>query len=374
MRRSKRRWGWLTLAAMTAATAFAADDNRILIGQTAALTGGTSEHGRAVVAGARAFLDGVNAAGGIGGRRIELITMDDGGDAARAAENTRRLIELDRVVAMFGGIEGGPCVASLKEATAHSVPLVACMAGSPELREPFNRLSFPVRAPHVLEFEKLLEVAATYGLRKVAFLHADSVTGHRHLANVRRLAERRQIEIVPIPVSADAKPDALADAVIAARPDAMFNHGSYAIYAATIRSAKAKGATTLFMAVNSGAAQMAKLLGGDATGLIFTQVVPFPWSVAVPLVKEYQQTIARVVPAGTPSFSSLEGYASAKLLVAGLRAAGPKDLSSERLQRAMESLGTVDLGGMVVQYGATSHAGSSYVETVIVASDGRFAR
>ncbi len=69
----------------------------------------------------------------------------------------------------------------------------------------------------------------------------------------------------------------------------MFNHGSYAIYSATIREARRKGVRTQFMAVNSGAAQMAKQLGDQAKGLIFTQIVPFPWAVGVPLVKEYQQ-------------------------------------------------------------------------------------
>lgn len=129
------------------------------------------------------------------------------------------------------------------------------------------------------------------------------------------------------------------------------------------------------MAVNSGAAQMAKQLGDEAKGLIFTQVVPFPWAVAVPLVKEYQQAMARYAPPGTqPSFSGLEGYASARVLVAGLRAAAIKNLSRDSLLRAMETLGSVDLGGMLVQYTAGSHAGSTFVDTVIVASDGRFTR
>ena len=131
-------------AGLIAGSAIAADDSRIVIGQTVALTGSISEHGQAVVTGARAYLESVNAAGGVGGRRISLVTLDDAGDATRAAENTRRLIDRDGVVAMFGGVEGGPCVASLKEASERGVPLIACMAGSPEMREPFNRHSFPV--------------------------------------------------------------------------------------------------------------------------------------------------------------------------------------------------------------------------------------
>lgn len=360
------------VAAAGAAPALAQD--AIVVGQTVALTGPIAEHGTAVVAGARAYVAQVNAAGGIGGRRIEIVTLDDGGDAAKAAENTRRLIERERVVAMFGGVEGGPCVASLREASARGVPLVACMAGAPEMREPFDRHSFPVRAAHLDEFAKLIDVAKTYGLRTVAFFHADSDTGRKHLANVERLAKAAGMSVTPIVVRSDAKPDALADAIVKAAPDAVFNHGSYRIYADTIRAVKARGAKPLFMAVNSGAAQMAKMLGPDARGLIFTQVVPFPWAIAVPLVKEYQQAIARASPPGTPSFSGLEGYASAKVLVAGLRAAGARDLSRDRLQRAMETLGSVDIGGMVVQYASGAHTGSTFVDTVIVGAEGRFTR
>ncbi|MBK6393870.1 MAG: ABC transporter substrate-binding protein [Betaproteobacteria bacterium] len=329
-----------------------AQDARIVIGQSIALSGGVGEHGQGAAAGAKLYLDGINAAGGVAGRRVAVLTRDDGGDAKRAAENTRELIERDNVVAMLGGVEGGPCVATLKEASDRGVPLVACMAGSPEMREPFNRWSFPVR---------------------VAFVHADSDTGRRHLANVRRLAGDRGIDVAPIAMTAGLTPAALADAIARARVDAVFNHGSYSVYVGIIKSLRAKGLTPMFMAVNSGAAQMARELGPEGRGLVFTQVVPFPWGVAVPVVKEYQQALAKYAPGTPPSFSGLEGYIGAKVLVAGLRAAG-RDLTRVGIQRAMEGLGTVDVGGMLVRYRPGAHAGSTFVDTVIVASDGRFSR
>lgn len=353
--------------------ALAQEPPRILVGQSIALSGGVGEHGQLAAAGARLYLDGVNAAGGIGGRRIVVLTRDDAGDAKRAAENTRELIDREGVVAMLGGVEGGPCVATLKEASDRGVPLIACMAGSPEMREPFNRWSFPVRAAHLDEFDHLLEIVKTYGYTRVAFVHADSDTGRKHLANVRRLAEPRGIAVAPIPMTAGTTPAALADALVAARPDAVFNHGSYSVYVGIIRAARAKGAHPMFMAVNSGAAQMARELGPEGRGLVFTQVVPFPWGVAVPVVKEYQQALAKYAPDVAPSFSGLEGYVGAKVLVAGLRAAG-RDLTRPGVQRAMENLGTIDVGGMQVRYRPGAHAGSAFVDTVIVATDGRFSR
>ena len=362
----------LALAAACAGPSLA-QDARIVVGQSIALSGGVGENGQLAAAGAKLYLDGVNAAGGIGGRRIVVVTRDDGGDATRASSNVRELIEREGVVAMLGGVEGGPCVATLKEASGRGVPLVACMAGSPEMREPFNRWSFPVRAAHFDEFDHLLGIVRTYGYARVAFVHADSDTGRKHLANVRKLAEPRGIAVAPIPMTAGATPAALADALVAARPDAVFNHGSYSVYVGIIRAARAKGAHPMFMAVNSGAAQMARELGPEGRGLVFTQVVPFPWGVAVPIVKEYQQAIAKYAPDAAPSFSGLEGYIGAKVLVAGLRAAG-RDLTRAGIQRAMESLGTFDVGGMQVGYRPGAHTGSTFVDTVIVAADGRFSR
>lgn len=350
-----------------------AAEEGIRVGQSVALTGSVAEHGQGVAQGAKLYIDAINAAGGVGGKRIVLTVLDDGGDAKRAADNAQQLIERDGVVALFAGVEGGPCVAQLKEASARSVPLIACVAGSPEMREPFNRYSFPVRAPHFNEFAKLLDIAQSYGMKRVAFFHADSETGRRHLANVRRLAEPRGLDVVPVIASAGAKPGDLARAVLEARVDTVFNHGSYAAYAELIRAVRATNSSLPFMAVNSGAAQMAKLLGADAKGLIFTQVVPFPWAVAVPVVKEYQQALAKVAPGTSPSFSGLEGFISAKILVAGLRVAG-KDVSRAGIARALESLGTIDVGGMSVAFAPGMHTGSTFVDTVIVASDGRFSR
>lgn len=356
----------------TVSTVHAQTGGEIVIGQTIALSGGIAEHGKAVALGARAYLDRVNAAGGIGGRRIVLKVLDDAGDSARAAENTRLLIEQDNVLAVFGGIEGGPCVASMKVATERKVPLVACMAGSPELRDPFNRYVFPVRAAHLSEFERLIDLSVQFGRKRIGFMHADSDTGRKHLANVQKLLAKHGLQLaaaIPIP----PKPDAakLVDEVRAARLDTMFNHGAYSLYGAMIKDARKRGMDTAFLAVNSGAQQLVRTLGPDANGLVFTQVVPFPWNSTPTLVKEYKEALKAADPAAEYSFSSLEGYLSAKVLVEGLRRAGPKP-GREELVNGLESLGSYDAGGVIVTYSKTSRDGAGFVDTVISTADGRF--
>jgi branched-chain amino acid transport system substrate-binding protein len=363
-----------TAALVAVSTAQAQGAGDLVIGQTIALSGGIAEHGKAVALGAQAYVARVNTTGGVGGRKIVLKVMDDGGDSGRAAENTRVLIEQDNVLAVFGGIEGGPCVASMKVAVERKVPLVACMAGSPELREPFSRYVFPVRAGHLSEFERLIDMSVQFGRKRIGFVHADSETGRKHLANVQKLMATHGLELAAaIVIPAKPDPAKLVDQVQAAKLDAVFNHGSYSLYGNMIRDARKRGMETHFLAVNSGAQLLVRALGPDARGLVFTQVVPFPWGSTPTLVKEYKEALKAADPGAEHSFSSLEGYLSAKVLVEGLRRAGPRP-GREDLVNALEGMGAWDAGGVVVTYSRTSREGSRFVDTVISTSDGRFVR
>jgi ABC-type branched-subunit amino acid transport system substrate-binding protein len=227
------------------------------------------------------------------------------------------------------------------------------------------------------QFEKLVEYAVIFGRKRIGFIHSDSETGRKHLANVRRLADRYGAVValaLPLPSGKEAfDPARMAGEMAKAGVDALLNHGSYGQYAEIIRAAKKQGSRIQFLAINSGAQQMVKLLGGDAAGLIFAQVVPFPWFEATPIVREYRETLKIHAPQAEPSFSSLEGFINAKVLVEALRRAGRK-LTRETLIAALESMRGYDVGGLSVTYSAGSHPGSRFVDVVVVGSHGQFVR
>lgn len=349
----------------------------ILIGQTIALTGSTAEHGKAEMQGAQAYIGQVNQAGGIRGKKVKIKILDDAGDGKRAAENTTTLIN-EGVIAIFSGIEGGPCGASLKVALERKVPIVACAAGSPELRGT-NRYLFPVRAAHYDEFVKLIDFSVTFGRKRIAFLHADSDTGRQHRDNVIRIAKARGIEevlAIPFIGSGDkaSDPGKIAQQIIDAKIETVFNHGSYGYYAKVIKEAMQRGAPiSKFMAVNSGAQQMNKLLGENGRGLIFTQVVPYPWSYTniFPVVTEYRDAWTKAFPGEEISFSGLEGFMNAKALVEGLRRI-KGEANSESLVLALQSMRHYDLGGVTIDFSASEGRGSKFVDIVISSSKGRF--
>jgi branched-chain amino acid transport system substrate-binding protein len=345
----------------------------IVIGQTIALTGGNAQHGSSVAKGVDTYLDTINAQGGIRKHKIRIVREDDGGDSKRATDNVNKLIDKDHAVAIFSGIEGGPCVASTIAATAKKLPIIACAAGSPELREPYNRYSFPVRAAHFSEFAKLIDIGLSYGYKRFAFIHSDSDTGRKHLINVKRLmGERQALLALAIMQTSKTTPEEVAALLQEQSIDVVFNHGSAGFYGKVVQAAQKLEVKTAFFAVNSGAQQMVKSLGDSGRGIIFTQVVPYPWGVAPAIVAQYQAAFRQKYPNEDFSFSSLEGYINAVVLVNALRSA--KAFTPEAITVAMETLGNINIGGMEVNYGIGNHVGSKLVDTVVVSSTGKFVR
>ena len=162
-------------------------DDRIVVGQSITLQGGRNLYAAQVQAGVAAALEDLHRGGGLNGRRVELRTLDDANDTARAEANARRLVA-DGAFVLFGSLEGGPSTAVMKAALDLKVPFIGPMAGSPGLRRPHQPLVFPVRAEHREEFRALMEHGRSLGLARVALFHADSDVGREHLGNVERLA------------------------------------------------------------------------------------------------------------------------------------------------------------------------------------------
>ena len=362
---------------LSAATAFSADGvsaKQILIGQNITLEGGKNDYGLAAMAGIQAYLHFVNKRGGVNGREIVLKTLDDESKGAKAEANARQLVEQDKVFALFGSIEGGPSTAVMKVAVDRGVPFIGPMAGPPTLRRPFQPMVFPVRAEHREEFRALIAHAKSLGVRKVAFLRADTETGLLHLANVRAICKELGTELVADisfkSDTTDAQFINMADELQKSGAEMMFNHGGIGPYEKVIRAARAKGSRTAFYGVNSGSSQMVKRMGALSHGMIFAQVVPSPWERKTAITREYQDEFSRFKPGQEFSYASLEGYITAKALVAALKLAGPSP-TREGLVEALQST-TLDINGLTAVYEKTNRQGMSFVDLALVTRESKF--
>jgi branched-chain amino acid transport system substrate-binding protein len=356
-----------------AVSAVGVSPGELVIGQSITLQNGKNSYGVEVLAGVQAYLQDLNASGGVYSRKVVLRTLDDDNQPAKAEANARKLVEEGAFV-LFGSIEGGPSGSVMKVANELKVPFFGPMAGSPNLRKPYQPFVFPVRAEHLDEFRLLVSYAASIGLKRLAFFHADSPVGQAHLANLRGLVEPAKMSVVAaLPFGSemtDAQLDEQVKLLARQNAEVVLNHGSTKLYERLIRRIHLAGLKVQILAVNSGSTQLAAALKDVSTGLVFAQVIPNPWSGKTLIAREYQKSFAAKHPQREFSYGSLEGFLTAKALVAALKLAGSQPTRSSFVDRLHGS--TIELGGFSVQYLEGDHRGSKYVDIALVRSDGKF--
>ena len=363
------------LFAVPAAAETGVTDQKILLGQSAAFSGPAAQLGIQMHAGAKAYFDQLNAQGGVHGRKIEIVTADDKYEGNLAAANTKKLIEETGVFALFGYVGTPTSNAALPIFTAARVPFFAPFTGAQSLREPFNREIFNIRASYFDETEHLVDRLVRTGIKNIAVFYQNDAYGKAGLAGVERAAKKTGIQLVELATvernSVDVQ--AAVDKLLPKRPDAIIQISAYSSCTAFIKNMRHAGYYGQFFNVSFvGSQALADALGTDGPGVVISQVVPFPWHQATPVVGEYQR-VMKSAGIKDLNFSSLEGFVAAKVFAEGLKRAG-KELTRDKLLHALETIntGNFDAGGFDVNFSPTSHNGSKYVDMTVITKEAKF--
>jgi branched-chain amino acid transport system substrate-binding protein len=349
-------------------------DNKILLGQTVGLTGTVAAPVKEMNEGANAYFTVVNNNGGVHGRKIELLTLDDKFDPALTVVNAETLIKKERVFALFGG-RGTPHTQAIIPILAENkVPLIAPSTGSTIFHEPPIRWIFNIRAKYQTEVEKGVEHFATVGIKKIGILHVDDAFGQDGLEGFNKAMAAQKLTPTNITKFARVKPDyaQTAAAVIKANPSALVIISSSKNTIEVIKAIRAQGNQMQIMTLSNNSSQaFVKDLGAAGAGIVLSQVTVAPHLVTTRLGKEF--LAAAKASDITISYPAIEGYINAKVLVEGLQRAG-RNLTREGFIRALESIQRVDMGGIMITYGESDHTGSEFVELTMIGKDGRFIR
>jgi len=351
-------------------------NTKIVLGQSAAFSGPASALGEQFKKGALLHFDKVNARGGVGGRQIELASLDDGYEPERCAANTRQLIERG-VFALFGYIGTPTSLAALPLVTAAKMPFIAPFTGAEALRTPFNRHVFHLRASYFDETAEIVKQLTAVGIKRIAVFYQNDSYGKAGLEGVNRAL--KPLGLAPASLGTVERNtvdvDAAVKTILDGKPDAIVQISAYKSCAAFIRAARKAGFGGTFYNVSFvGTQALARELGADARGVVVSQVMPFPYTPITALSGEY--LAAGHAAAGDkfdPNYSSMEGYVAAKMMVEALRRAG-NGLSVDGLINGLESLRELNLGGFFVDFNSQKHTGSKYVELTILQADGRVRR
>jgi len=344
----------------------------VLIGQSVSLTGPLAAIGTDFSEGFKVYVDEVNRGGGVFGRHLKLVQMDDGYVPQRSLSNTEKMITEDGVFAIVGNLGTGNVMAVLPLLADKRVPLFAPFTGADSVRRTPNRYLFTVMASYSNEIEKMVQHLTTLGITSIAVAYQNNPFGKEGLTGVQAAMKDRQLAPVVIaPIETDARDAAAAAQTIArARPQAVIVAMAGKATIEFIREFKKTGVVAqLLLWSVADTNLLINQFGKDATGIIVTQTMPAPFSEKLAVSREFRRLMKAASKDKHIGYASMTGYVSAKAFVQALRLAGP-DLTREKFIGAVESAKAMDLGGFILRFAPEQHHGSSYVELTMIRPGG----
>ena len=347
----------------------------ITFGQAAVLEGPASALGLGMQMGLNAAFDEINAKGGVHGRKIKLISVNDGYEPDRAIAATKKLIEEEKVFALIGPVGTPTSAAAQPIATAAKVPFMGAFTGAGFLRNPKLENVINVRASYDAETEAWVKhLTEDLKISKIGIFYQDDAFGRAGLSGFKKAMDKRNMQIAA-EATYERNTVAVKTGVLAmkqAAPEAVVIVGAYKPVAEFIKLSKKIGFSPVFVNISFvGANALAKELGPEGKGVIVSQVVPFPADASLKVVADYQKAIKAADPKAEPEFVSLEGYLAGRLAIAALEKAG-KDLTRDGLLKAIKDTGKFDIGGLSMTFSAEKNEGLDKVWMTIIEADGSF--
>lgn len=367
---------WLAAGSLAAgADEDGVSDDAILFGQVAALEGPSSALGQRLREGIVAAFNEINAKGGIHGRKLQLISRNDGYDPDRSREQTLRLIEEDKVFALIGAVGTPTAMATIPITSSRNIPFIGPLSGAEFLRDLELNNVVNIRAGYGAETETLVRhLTEDRRFTRIAIFYQDDSFGRDGLAGVKKALAKRGLELAA-EGTFERNTRAVSSAwrtIKRADPEAIIMVGTYGPSAEFIKLARRSGAQPTFASISFvGATALADELGPDGEGVIVAQVVPFPWDRTIKLVADYQAAQKARDPTHSPDFVSLEGYLSGRLAAAALDNLGPNPTRAGLL-RNINDVGRFDISGSTFTVGFRAIESPPRVFLTVIQKDGTF--
>ena len=276
--------------------------------------------------------------------------------------------------ALVGAVGTPTSNASEPLASAAGVPYIGPFTGAEFLRSRSRPMVVNVRASYFQETEEMAErLTGELGITRIGILYQDDSYGLAGYEGLRRALRRRDLEIAGIgtyPRNTTAVKTAVLD-LSHSRPEAVVIIGAYRPVAAFIRWSRRIGFSPVFVNISFvGGDALARVLGSHGSGVLMTQVVPFPDDTSLPVITAYRKALSRRAPEAAPGFVSLEGYIVGRFVVEALLRTG-REITRNGFLNAVTLTGPYDLGGFQLKFGPIDNQGSERVFLTEIGADGR---
>jgi len=373
----------LCLAALSVANYACAKD--IVIGQSGPFSGTLGPTGINMSLGIKIYLDSVNDQGGINGKKLVLLKKDDAYKVPETVKNIKELVANDDVIALIGSAGSAHLAAVLKEKilSEGGIAMMSPYTGSPGLRVPFENTKniFHIRAGYPEEAEGIVDQLMALRTDKIAVFHQGDAFGQFGVDGVTAALKKCGKTIVAEgSYTANCTPvdDCVKEAVkkiAAADPSAVVSWATTPYAASFVKQIRPISRIAQFMNVSVVIPSQLCTSAGPkmCRGVGIAQVMPYPYSSVLPIVKEYRTALKKFGGGVSEDYTSLEEFIGAKVLVEAIRRAGANPTRAG-VYKALESMSTFDTGGFLVHFSPTNHAQSNFVEITVISKDGKLVR
>jgi ABC-type branched-subunit amino acid transport system substrate-binding protein len=360
-------------------------DGELVLAMVASFTGSNKERGRAMRVGWETAIAEANESGGVHGRKLRLVTYDDGYDPARTLPAMRDVVEVQGAFAVVGNVGTATAAVAVPYCAEKDAVFFGALSGADLLRKtPPDRLVFNFRAGLAREaaaaVRYLVEVRRTPPQRIALLSQEDDFGASGRRGAVQQLAAYGVAEGDVLSFGYPRNTADVRDAVAKLRErakdvDAVVMTATYKPAATFVRKTKDAGIDVFYTTVSADSNGLSEELvesGPRYTErVLLTQVVPVPTSGATTLVR-YRQSLEKHAPAEKPGSTSLEAWIGAQIFLEALRRAG-RELDTVKLVQSLESIRDWDLGiGGAITFGPNDHQGSDMVWGWLLQPDGSY--
>jgi ABC-type branched-subunit amino acid transport system substrate-binding protein len=326
-------------------------DSEVKIGSTSALGGHASFLGTQLTQGSLALIKETNANGGVNGRTINLVCLDDKYDPPKTLANTKTLINDEKVFMLFDYVGTPTSRVILKTVQDAKVPLLGLFTGAEFLRNPFRPYIFNVRSSYFLEVETIINKWVKEGKTNIAVFRQDDAFGVAVLGGVTKALKKRNLKLGMVQKFKRGMTPSMSDVkkIADTKPDAVIMVGTYTPLASFVNLSKKAGLkdtefhTVSFVGSEAFAKELLKHGSKTGENVFVTQVVPSPTDTSNEMVKEFQELYKKHYPKETPNYVALEGFINAKILITALERSGAT-LTRRRIKKVIETMKDYNAG------------------------------
>jgi len=323
-------------------SAWAQDE--IVLGCSVPMTGPVARQGKQLIPGMLCYFNYINEQGGVNGKKIELVVLDDQYDIDKTVLNTQKFIEEIKPIALVGYVGTTGIIKVSNMLRKARLPLIGPISGAHQMHIPFNPYIFNIRNSYWAEAEVQVDYAVNeLKIERIAvFYQKDEfgISGYKGVVRALALKYDKSIVSEAVFERGQLADDEAIERICKSNPDVIITVAAYNVMADFVKRVRARGINPLFIGNSfTRATPLAELLGKLGNGVIITQASPPPptWSGAdFPAVELYRKLMRTYYPGQRFTAIAMGGFIVAKVVVEGLRRCGD-NLTSENLVNALET-------------------------------------